>query len=144
MKKNLIKIMQTLTLSTFLILSTNPSMVKAQDLTINDIKTKAVSLINNVLSKPEISFVGVGHSPLCVGDTENVSITTKSSKNVQYKIYLHDDARKTTEELTNGYSELVKPTIPYEINPSHVYQLGKYKLEIWVREEGSAKEYDNT
>jgi hypothetical protein len=97
-----------------------------------------------VITKPEVSFVGIGHSPLVEGDTEKFFVTSISDKQVQYRIFLLTNATGARRELTKGYSDLMNPKMSYEISPSHVFILGKYKLEIWVREEGAIKEYDNT
>lgn len=96
------------------------------------------------VTKPQITFVGIGHSPLIEGDTEKFFITSNSTKRVQYKIFLNDITRKKRTELTTGYSELINSKIPYEISPDHLFDLGKYTLEIWIREEGSTNAYDNT
>ena len=98
----------------------------------------------NVLDKPQITFVGVGHSPLVEGDTENFLITTKCDLKVKYRVFLYDDTRKTKVELTEGYTELVDANVPYEVKPSHIFEKGKYRVEIWVKTEGTVSEYDNT
>ena len=105
-----------------------------------------VSAVTKAIDRPQISFVGVGHSPLVEGDTENFLITTKVDFNlkVKYRVFLHDDTRKTKVELTEGYTELVDPNVPYEIKPSHIYKKGKYRVEIWVKVGGTDSEYDNT
>ena len=48
-----------------------------------------------------------------------------------------------TEEITNGYTEVVEATKPYKISPNQIFKVGKYKLIVWVKAEGSAKAYDS-
>lgn len=111
--------------------------------------TQAVSAeehIGLVIDPPQITFVGIGHSPLVEGDTENFIITSQCDLGlkVQYRIFLEDVDTKISKELTEGYSELVSPVVPYEINPSHVFTKGKYRLKVWIRAEGRTNNYDNT
>ena len=91
----------------------------------------------------EVSFVGVGHSPLVAGEKEKFYLTSKGAKKVQYRAWIYSENTRTWEDITNGYTPLVDADKPYEISPDKKFWVGKYKLWIWVREEKSLKEYDN-
>ena len=95
------------------------------------------------LDKPSVSFVGVSQSPLIQGDKEKFYITSKDAKEVQYRVFLYEENRKLWTELTPGYTEFMSSQIPYELSPEKVFNLGKYKLSIWVRGKGSSENYDN-
>lgn len=92
---------------------------------------------------PEITFVGIEHSPLIEGDTEAFTITTKNANKVQYRILLCDTDMNVLEDLTNGYTSLVDAKTPYAVNPSKKFELGLYKLRVQVRSEGSTQDYDS-
>jgi hypothetical protein len=100
--------------------------------------------VSDTKNVPQITFVGVEHSPLIVGETQSFYITSKSDNKVQYRMFLHNDTNKTKKELTSGYTELVRPDFPYVIAPDHKFTLGKYRVEIWVKQEGSNNQYDST
>ena len=94
--------------------------------------------------KVEVSFVGVDHSPLVVGDTETFYLTSKNAEKVQYKVFISDKDKEDWTEITEGYSELVEATVPYAVKYPGVFKKGKYKLLVQVREASSIKDYDNT
>ncbi|MCB2313991.1 DUF5050 domain-containing protein [Clostridium tagluense] len=91
----------------------------------------------------QVSFVGVGHSPLVAGEKEKFYITSKYAKKVQYRAWIYSDNTKTSEDITNGYTPLVDADKPYEISPDKKFWVGKYRLVVRVREEKSLKEEDN-
>ncbi|MBZ9684926.1 DUF5050 domain-containing protein [Clostridium estertheticum] len=91
----------------------------------------------------QVSFVGVGHSPLVAGEKEKFYLTSKYAEKVQYRAWIYSENTKTWEDITNGYTPLVDADNPYEISPDKKFWVGKYKLWIWVRGEKSLKEFDN-
>jgi beta-N-acetylglucosaminidase len=99
--------------------------------------------VASALDKPIVSFVGVSQSPLIQGDKEKFYITSQGAKEVQYKVFLYEENRKLWTELTSGYTEFMNAQVPYELSPEKVFNLGKYKLSIWVRGKGSSANYDN-
>ncbi|MCB2289059.1 glucosaminidase domain-containing protein [Clostridium sp. CS001] len=98
----------------------------------------------SALDKPTISFVGISQSPLIQGDKEKFYLTTKNAKEVQYRMFLFEEKRNLWTELTSGYTEVTSAQVPYEISPEKVFDLGKYKLSVWVRGKGSNAEYDSS
>ena len=94
--------------------------------------------------KVEVSFVGVDHSPLVVGDTETFYLTSKNAEKVQYKVFISDKDKEEWTEITEGYSEVVEAKVPYAVKYPWAFKKGKYKLLVQVREESSVKDYDNT
>ncbi|MCB2291248.1 DUF5050 domain-containing protein [Clostridium sp. CS001] len=104
-------------------------------------KLKVIT-VNDAIEKVQVSFIGIGHSPLVAGEKEKFYLTSKNAKKVQYKAFIINEDN-TFEELTNGYTPLVDADEPYEISPDKKFWVGKYKLLIRVREEKSSKEYDN-
>jgi len=97
----------------------------------------------SALDKPVVTFVGVSQSPLIQGDKEKFYLTAKNAKEVQYRVHLYEEKRKIWTELTSGYTEITNALVPYEISPEKVYEIGKYKLSIWVRAKGSTAKYDS-
>ena len=95
------------------------------------------------LDKPLVSFVGVSQSPLIQGDKEKFYITSQNAKEVQYRVFLYEENRKLWTELTTGYTGFMNAQIPYVLSPEKVFNLGKYKLSIWVRGKGSNSNYDS-
>jgi len=90
----------------------------------------------------QVSFVGVGHSPLVAGETEKFYLTSKNAEKVQYRVWTIR-GNDMPEELTNGYTPLVDADKPYEISSDKKFWVGKYKIWIWVRAENSLEEYDS-
>lgn len=95
---------------------------------------KAVMAEVNV---PEVTFVGVDHSPLVVGDHESFYITSKNASMVQYRIFMNKTGSEDLQELTNGYTAAVDARVPYEVKYSNAFELGGYKLYIWVKKAGT-------
>lgn len=105
-------------------------------------KLKVIT-VKDTTKNVQVSFVGVGHSPLVAGENEKFYLTSKYAQKVQYRAWIYSENTKTWEDITNGYTPLVDADKPYEISPDKKFWVGKYKLWIWVREEKSLKEYDN-
>jgi hypothetical protein len=105
-------------------------------------KLKVIT-VKDTTKNVEVSFVGVGHSPLVAGEKEKFYLTSKYSEKVQYRAWIYSENTKTWEDITNGYTPMVDSDKPYEISPDKKFWVGKYKLWIWVRGEKSLKEYDN-
>jgi hypothetical protein len=105
-------------------------------------KLKVIT-VNDTIKNVQVSFVGVGHSPLVAGEKEKFYLTSKYAEKVQYRAWIYSENTKTWEDITNGYTPMVDADEPYEISPDKKFWVGKYKLWIWVREEKSLKEYDN-
>lgn len=97
----------------------------------------------SALDKPIVSFVGVSQSPLIEGDKEKFYLTTQNAKEVQYRVFLFEEKRNVWTELTTGYTEITNALVPYEISPEKIFNLGKYKLSVWVRAKGSSANYDS-
>ena len=104
-------------------------------------KLKVIT-VKNTEKNVQVSFVGVGHSPLVAGEKEKFYITSKGAEKVQYRAWIFNE-NNTFEEITNGYTPLVDADKPYEISPDRKFWVGKYRLWIWVREEKSLNEFDN-
>jgi hypothetical protein len=85
---------------------------------------------------PTVSYVGISHSPLVVGDTEKFTVTSNYTGNVQYRAFLSDGI--AWKELTNGYSAAVDAKYPYVLPETSAFKLGKYKLSVWVKKAGTA------
>jgi len=95
------------------------------------------------LDKPVVSFLGISQSPLIQGDKEKFYITSKGAKEVQYRVFLYEEKTKLWTEVTSGYTATMNAQVPYELSPQKVFNLGKYKLSIWVREKGSSEKNDS-
>jgi hypothetical protein len=85
----------------------------------------------NVL--PKIEFVGVDHSPLVVGDTENFYMTTDYSGQVEYQILMNKIGTDKWSDITEGYLPAVDGKKPCEFSYLTPFEVGKYKLSIRVR-----------
>lgn len=92
---------------------------------------------------PIITFVGIEHSPLIEGDTENFYLTSVQADKVQYRMFLYSEESGIAQEITNGYTESVAANMPYKLSLDLKFNLGVYKLITWVKAEGSSNEYDS-
>lgn len=91
---------------------------------------------------PEITFVGVEHSPLIVGDSETFYLSAKGAENVQYRVFQNKVGTDKWEDLTQGYTTAEKANAITTVNGSAKYEAGKYTLSIWVKKaetEGKVK-----
>lgn len=93
---------------------------------------------------PEITFVGIEHSPLVAGDKETFYITAKGADKVQYRVYLYSEKNDEWQDLTKGFTDLVDPSTPYIVRGDKAFEVGSYKLSVLIRAGGSIKEYDNS
>lgn len=84
--------------------------------------------------KPEIDFVGMEHSPLVSGDTQKYYITSKNANKVQYRAVLYNENTETWDELTGGYTVPIDGNSPYELINNKIYNEGKYKLYVYVKD----------
>ncbi|MBU3159832.1 hypothetical protein KPL37_08715 [Clostridium frigoris] len=86
---------------------------------------------------PKINYAGVEHSPLVVGDTETLTVTSaKFSGDVQYRAFIENVKTGKWTELTTGYTAAVSSKTPYVLPASKALTLGKYKVSIWVKTAG--------
>lgn len=89
-----------------------------------------VTMLGNVPAKaetviPEITFVGIEHSPLVEGDSEDFYLVSKNyTGDVRYRVFLYTEAKGTYEDITNGYTEAVNPSVPYKVVPNKTFALG--------------------
>ncbi|MBZ9688917.1 hypothetical protein G9F72_021600 [Clostridium estertheticum] len=84
---------------------------------------------------PTVNYVGISHSPLIVGDTENFTVTSNYTGDVQYRAFQFDG--KAWTELTKGYTEAVNAKTPYVLPETAKYTLGQHKLSVWVKKAGT-------
>ena len=104
-----------------------------------------VGTLTNVTAKaatstkvPTINYAGVEHSPLVVGDTETLTVTSaKFTGNVQYREFIQNVTTGKWSELTTGYTAAVASTTPTVLPASKALALGKYKVSIWVKTAGT-------
>lgn len=97
------------------------------------------TLLGNVTAKatatevvyPTVTYVGVSHMPLVVGDTEVFTVTSKFEGKVQYRAFLYNGT--AWKELTQGYGEAVDAKTPYVLPETPAFKLGQQKLSIWVK-----------
>jgi hypothetical protein len=85
---------------------------------------------------PEVTFVGVEHSPLVVGDTETFTVSSKFEGLVQYRAFLYSEKTNKWTELTSGYTEAKDAKTVVELPKTEKFELGKYKLSVWVKQAG--------
>ena len=86
---------------------------------------------------PTIAYVGVSHSPLVVGDTEKFTVTSNYTGNVQYRAFLYSEKTNKWTALTADYSAAVDAKTPYVLPETSAFELGKYKLSVWVKKAGT-------
>ena len=87
---------------------------------------------------PVISFIGVEHSPLVVGDTETFTVSSKSYEGkVQYRAFLYSEKANKWTELTAGYTEAQDAKSVVSLPKTSAFELGKYKLSVWVKKDGA-------
>lgn len=120
------------------LLSIFTSMAVTFSLCSNCILTKAADV------SAEINFVGVDHSPLVAGDTETFSITSKNADLVQYRAFLNKEGTDDWLDITGGYTQPVDSKKPYVISSPNSYELGRYKLSVWVKAAGTNGKISNS
>ena len=86
---------------------------------------------------PEVTFIGVEHSPLVVGDTETFTITSKYEGLVQYRAFLYSAKTNKWTELTSGYTVAADAKTVVTLPTTKAFELGKYKLSVWVKKAGT-------
>jgi hypothetical protein len=107
-----------------------------------------VWILGNTTSKassiivPTITYVGIGHSPMVIGDTEKFTVTSNYTGDVQYRAFLFNG--KAWKELTSGYSPAINGKSPYVLPETSAFQLGKYKLSVWIKRAGTSGIISNT
>jgi len=82
---------------------------------------------------PMVTFVGVEHSPLVVGDTETFYLSSKGTEKVQYRVFQNKVGTDKWEELTKGYTVAESANAITTVNGSAKYEIGKYKISVWVK-----------
>ncbi len=82
---------------------------------------------------PKINFVGMEHSPLVVGDSQSIYVTSDYEGMVQYRVWISKVNTSTWEDITKGYTKAVDAKTPYVISPDRKFAEGKYKLSVWVK-----------
>ena len=92
---------------------------------------------------PKVTFVGVEHSPLVVGDTETFFVSSVGTEKVQYRVFQNKIGTDKWEELTKGYTTAANANEISSINGLAKYEAGKYKLSIWVKKAGSQGKFIN-
>lgn len=93
---------------------------------------------------PEVAFVGVDHSPLVVGDKETFYLTSKGTGLVQYRVFQNKLGTDDWNEITSGYSKATDAAVPYAVSVPQAYELGGYKLSVWVKAAGTEGKYSNS
>lgn len=76
---------------------------------------------------PIINYVGIEHSPLVVGDTETLTVTSAEYEGlVQYRAFLFDG--KKWRELSTGYGVAVDSKTPFVLPTTPKMSLGKKSI----------------
>lgn len=96
------------------------------------------SFVNAEEVSAEVAFVGIEHSPLVVGDKETFFITSKNADMVQYRVFINKEDTDEWEDLTQGYTEVVQAKVPYVVEVPKTFELGKYKISVWVKKAGTS------
>ena len=106
-----------------------------KDLNANPLKT-AVTMsftIEAPDNRPQISNINMDHSPLIQGENAKFYIASKAANKVQYRVYVKKQQSNTYKELTNGYSEVMEGTGPFNISSSEAFDIGGYELKVYVK-----------
>ncbi len=92
---------------------------------------------------PNVTFVGVEHSPLVVGDSETFYLSAMGADKVQYRVFQNKIGTDKWEELTKGYTLAENANAITPVNGLTKYEVGKYKLSIWVKKADTEGKYKN-
>lgn len=93
---------------------------------------------------PVVSRVGLGHSPLFVGDTRTFTVTSPTTVgkvqyvgNVQYRAFLNDGKSEVWTEVTSGYTAAVDSKVVFVLPVTAAFKAGTYRLSVWVKAAGT-------
>ena len=93
---------------------------------------------------PVVSRVGLGHSPLFVGDTRTFTVTSPTTVgkvqyvgNVQYRAFLNDGKSAVWTEVTSGYTAAVDSKSVFVLPATAAFKAGTYRLSVWVKAAGT-------
>jgi hypothetical protein len=87
---------------------------------------------------PEISFVGIEHSPLVEGDKESFILSSKEyDGQVQYRVRLNKMGTNEWTDITNGYTAPVDSKAPWEVKYEKPFSVGHYNVSVWVKIAGT-------
>ena len=99
-------------------------------------KVSALSCTNTIGATISKSNIVAEHSPLVVGDTEKIKVTSNFAGRVQYKAYLSDNTGKIFTALSTDYGVVVDAKTPFLLPTTPVFKLGTYRLSVWVKRAG--------
>lgn len=104
---------------------------------------------------PNIKSIDVLNKPLLEKNKTSFAITPSISGDVQYKVFLfkypnetYDNSNYYTSavytELTSGYTSAMSSLNPYIFTKADGFELGKYKLLVYVKGSGRLGKYKDT
>ncbi|WAG49845.1 Ig-like domain-containing protein [Clostridium tagluense] len=91
----------------------------------------------------EVAFLGVEHSPLVEGDSETFYLSAMGAEKVQYRIFQNKIGSDKWEELTPNYTNAGNANDITKVAGSAKYEVGKYKLSIWVKKADTEGKFKN-
>ncbi|MBZ9636639.1 Ig-like domain-containing protein [Clostridium sp. FP1] len=91
----------------------------------------------------EVAFLGVEHSPLVEGDSETFYLRAMGAEKVQYRIFQNKIGSDKWEELTPNYTNAGNANDITKVAGSAKYEVGKYKLSIWVKKADTEGNFKN-
>lgn len=86
----------------------------------------------------ELSEINLKDYVIYENNRETFYLQSKSSRKVQYRIFIYDLKEEKWEELTEGYSRIVESDMTYIITPHKKFKKGLYMVSVWVKGADSA------
>lgn len=93
------------------------------------------SIIANVqvIDSPKFTSLNLEKSTLKVGENQTISVTSKSSQKVQYRIFIYSTSSNKWTELTNGYSNPMDGSEIFQYTTNYNFSRDKYRISVWVK-----------
>ncbi|KOA19006.1 beta-N-acetylglucosaminidase precursor [Clostridium homopropionicum DSM 5847] len=104
---------------------------------------------------PSIKSIDILDKPLIQKNKTSFVITPNISGDVQYRVFLFNYPNETYDnsnyytsgvytELTSGYTSAISSLNPYTFTKTDGFELGKYKLLVYVKGSGRSGKYKDT
>lgn len=106
--------------------------------------SKSIMASIQVIDSPKFTSLNLQKSTLKVGENQTISVTSKSNKKVQYRIFLYSTSSNKWTELTNGYSSPMDGSETFTYTTNYNFSRDKYRISVWVKNAEGSGIYSNS